>query len=124
MNGKELMIELLEITDIQEDSTVVFSDRAVEIIKELSGMYEQTPIYKENVEKMPDWIKNATAAEVYYHMCDKITKAPTGLHVMMVGPILIPILWQKLQEAEQKLKETEVAAEQGAGEKGLAYATI
>lgn len=124
MNGKELMIELLEITDIQEDGTVVFSDRAKEIIKKLSGMYEETPIYKENAERTPGWIKDATAAEIYYQLCDRITKAPTGLHVMMVGPILVPILWKKIQEAEQQLKETAVAAEQETGEKGLAYATI
>ena len=124
MDGRDLMIELLEITDIQEDSTVVFSDRAKEIIKELSGMYEKTQIYMENAERIPDWIKSATAAEIYYHLCDKITKAPTGLHVMMIGPILIPILWKKIQEAEQMLKETAMAAEQEAGEMGLAYATI
>ena len=120
---RNLMIELLDITDILEDSKVVFSNRAKEIIKELSEKYEETEVHKKYMENVPDWIKDASAAEVYCYMCSSIAKAPTGLHVLMIGPILIPVLWKKIQEAEQKLKEFGMEAGQEAGEMGLAYAT-
>ena len=35
-------------------------------------------------------------------MCDRITQAPTIMHMMSAIEILIPIIWEKLQEEEGK----------------------
>lgn len=98
MSEKDLVIELLEIAEVEEGGKVDFTDRAKEIIKELAEEYKESHIYKQSVSKTPDWIKTATAAEVYIQMCDRIVEAPTIAHMMSIPKILLPILWEKLQE--------------------------
>lgn len=102
MSEKDLCLELLEITEVEEGGKVEFSDRAKEILLDLAAEYKESEIYKQSVKKMPEWIKTATAAEVYIQMCDRITQAPTVMHMMSAIEILIPIIWEKLQEEEGK----------------------
>lgn len=108
MSEKDLVIELLEIAEVKESGKVDFSDRAKEIIKELEAGYRESRIYKKSTTKTPDWIKTATAAEVYIQMCDRITEAPTIMHMMSAPKILLPILWEKLQ-AEDSTQWQELA---------------
>ena len=100
MSEKDLCLELLEITEVEEGGKVDFSDRAKEILFDLAAGYKESEIYKQSVKKMPEWIKTATAAEVYIQMCDRITQAPTVMHMMSAIEILVPIIWEKLQEEE------------------------
>ena len=100
MSEKDLVIELLEIAEVEEGGKVEFSDRAKEIVKQLAAEYKESEIYKRSIKKMPEWIKTATAAEVYIQMCDRITQAPTIMHMMSAIEVLIPILWEKLQAEE------------------------
>lgn len=97
MSEKDLVIELLEIAEVEEGGKVDFTDRAKEIVKRLAAEYKESEIYKQSVKEMPEWIKTATAAEVYIQMCDRITQAPTIMHMMSAIKVLMPILWEKLQ---------------------------
>ena len=111
MSDKDLIIELLEISEESEDGTIDFNNRAKEIIMELAEKYRKTPIYKQVKKKMPEWVDTATAAEIYIQMCDRIIEAPTIIHMINSIKILIPILWKKIQEEEGKVyfyKPTEV----------------
>lgn len=97
MSEKDMIIELLEIAEVAKDGTVEFSDRAKEIIKELSEKYEQTAVYKQAQAEKPDWVKETSAAGIYIQMCDRIINAPSTIHMMIAPKILLPILWEKIQ---------------------------
>ena len=103
MSEKELIIELLGIAEIEEDGTVDFTDRAKEIIMDLSEKYRETHIYRRAREETPEWVDAATAAEVYIQMCERIAEAPTMMHMISVAKILIPIIWKKIQKEEGKV---------------------
>ena len=107
MSEKDLVIELLEIAEVEEGGKVDFTDRAKEIVAELAAEYKESEIYKSNVEKIPEWIKTATAAEVYIQMCDRITQAPTIIHMMSAIKILMPILGEKLQAEDTAGQQAE-----------------
>lgn len=107
MSEKDLCLELLEITEVEEGGKVEFSDRAKEILLDLAAEYKESEIYKQSVKKMPEWIKTATAAEVYIQMCDRIVEAPTIAHMMSAPKILLPILWEKLQAEDTAGQQAE-----------------
>ncbi len=123
MSDKDLIIELLGIAEVAEDGTVDFTDRAKEIIEELAKKYRKTPIYKQAKKETPEWVSTATAAEIYIQMCDRIVNAPTTAHMLIAPKILLPILWEKIQE--EKEKQTAAGQEIGTGtaEGGLQSAT-
>lgn len=122
MSDRDLFVELLGISEVTQGNKVEFTDRAKEIIEELAEKYRETPIYKQAKKKEPEWVKTATAEEIYIQLCDRIIEAPTTLHMLIAPKILLPILHKKIQE-EEKLKETAKAAGGEAGGMGLAYAT-
>lgn len=101
MSDKDMIIELLEITEVSEGNTVQFTDRAKEIIMDLAEKYKETPVYKQSRKEMPEWVKTATEAEIYIQLCDRIVEAPSVIHMMIAPKILLPILWDKIQ-AEQE----------------------
>lgn len=110
MSEKELIIELLGIAEIAEDGTVDFTDRAKEIIMDLSEKYRETQIYRRAVEEPPEWVGIATAAEIYIQMCERIAEAPTIMHMISAAKILIPIIWKKIQEEEGQVYFIKTAA--------------
>lgn len=110
MSEKELIIELLEIADIAEDGTVDFTDRAKEIIMDLSEKYRETYMYKRAKEETPEWVDTATAAAIYIQMCERIAEAPAIMHMISAAKILIPIIWKKIQEEEGKVYFKKTAA--------------
>lgn len=110
MSEKELIIELLGIAEIAEDGTVDFTDRAKEIIMDLSEKYRKTQIYRRAVEETPEWVGTATAAEIYIQMCERIAEAPTIMHMISAAKILIPIIWKKIQEEEGQVYFIKTAA--------------
>ena len=94
---------MLGIAEIEEDGTVDFTDRAKEIIMDLSEKYRETHIYRRAREETPEWVDAATAAEVYIQMCERIAEAPTMMHMISAAKILIPIIWKKIQKEEGKV---------------------
>ena len=123
MSDKDLIIELLGIAEVAEDGTVDFTDRAKEIIEELAKKYRKTPIYKQAKKETPEWVNTATAAEIYIQMCDRIINAPTTAHMLIAPKILLPILWEKIQEEKEKQTEAGQEIDTGTAEGGLQSAT-
>lgn len=123
MSDKDLIIELLEIAEVAEDGTVDFTDRAKEIIEELAKKYRKTPIYKQAKKETPEWVDTATAAEIYIQMCDRIVNAPTTAHMLIAPKILLPILWEKIQEEKGKYTAAGQEIDTGTAEGGLQSAT-
>lgn len=103
MSEKDMIIELLGIAEVVEGNTVKFTDRAKEIIMDLAEKYRETPVYKQSRKETPEWVKTATAAEIYIQLCDRIVEAPSVIHMMIAPKILLPILWQKIQDEEGKV---------------------
>lgn len=103
MSDKDMIIELLGIAEVVEGNTVKFTDRAKEIIMDLAEKYRETPVYKQSRKETPEWVKTATAAEIYIQLCDRIVEAPSVIHMMIAPKILLPILWQKIQDEEGKV---------------------
>lgn len=103
MSDKDMIIELLGIAEVTEGNTVQFTDRAKEIIMDLAEKYKETPVYKQSRKETPEWVKTAMAAEIYIQLCDRIVEAPSVIHMMIAPKILIPILWQKIQDEEGKV---------------------
>ena len=123
MSDKDLIIELLGIAEVAEDGTVDFTDRAKEIIEELAKKYRKTPIYKQAKKETPEWVDTATAAEIYIQMCDRIVNAPTTAHMLIAPKILLPILWEKIQEEKEKYTAAGQEIDTGTAEGGLQSAT-
>ena len=121
MSEKDLVIELLTITEIKESGEVIFTDRSIEIIKELGEKYEKTPLYRKSRAENPNWEGEANAGLLFVYMCEKITEAPSTIHMMITPKLLLPIIWEKLQQ------EAKTAAVQGVdtdtAEGGLQSAT-
>lgn len=101
MSDKDMIIELLGIAEVAEGNTVQFTNRAKEIIMDLAEKYRETLVYKQSRKETPEWVKTATAAEIYIQLCDRIVEAPSVIHMMIAPKILLPILWDKIQ-AEQE----------------------
>lgn len=110
MSEKDMIIELLEITKIEEDSTVVFTERSIEIITELGNKYAQTALYKSERAKNPDWEGDTNAGYLFIYMCDRIVEAPSVIHMMITPKLLLPIILEKLQEERGEVFITKTAA--------------
>lgn len=124
MSEKDMIIELLEITEVKDGGEVVFTDRSLEIIKELGEKYEKTPIYKQARAENPDWEGDSNAGLLYVYMCDRIVEAPTTIHMMIATKLLLPIIWAKLQqEATAKPERADTAAGGEIAQGGLQNAT-
>ena len=98
MSEKDLVIELLTITEIKENGEVVFTDRSIEIIKELGEKYEKTPLYRKSRAEKPDWEGEANAGLLFVYMCERIVEAPSTIIMMITPKLLLPIIWEKLQQ--------------------------
>lgn len=98
MSDKDKIMELLEITEIKKDNSVVFTDRSIEIITELGNKYEQTELYKRERANNPDWEGDSNAGLLFVYMCDRIVEAPSIIHMMIAPKLLLPIILEKLQE--------------------------
>lgn len=101
MSEKDMILELLEVTEVKESGEVVFTDRSIEIITELGNKYAQTQLYKRERANNPDWEGDSNAGLLFVYMCDRIVEAPSVIHMMITPKLLLPIILEKLQ------KETE-----------------
>lgn len=110
MSERDMIIELLEITEIKEGQEVVFTDRSIEIITELGRKYAQTFLYKSERAKNPDWEGDSNAGLLYVYMCDRIVEAPSIIHMMIAPKLLLPIILEKLEKETQTVFIKKTAA--------------
>lgn len=121
---KDKIMELLTVTEIKEGGEVIFTDRSIEILQELGQIYREAPLFKKIRQKHPNLEEEANAGLAYIHMCEGITEAPSAIRVMLTCELMIPLIWEKL---EQELQETAAVASKKAenetAQGGLASAT-
>lgn len=101
----ELMEELIDDVTLPESwceieqNRIDFSDRAKEIIKEVSAFAQQTAFYKDRGEQVRKWrekSENRTASEVYLEILCKTAEAPGAFVAEFVAIGLMPELSRKL----------------------------
>ena len=105
---KDKIMELLTVTEVKEGGEVTFTDRSIEILQELGQKYKETLLFKKSRQDNPDWEGNANAGVLFVHMCERLTEAPSRIHTIMVCKLMIPLIWEKL---EQELQETAAVAD-------------
>lgn len=98
MNINDLICELLEEPVTQEDNSIEFTSRSVELIHEIAEMCNEIPIVQKTKEQTEDYAKELSAEQVYLDMLVKIADAPTAIHMKMSAKMLIPIISRKLKE--------------------------
>lgn len=98
MNINDLICELLEEPVTQEDNSIEFTRRSVELIHEIAEMCNEIPIVQKTKEQAEDYAKELSAEQVYMDMLVKIVDAPTAIHMKMSAKMLIPIISRKLKE--------------------------
>lgn len=120
---KDKIMELLEITEIKDGGEVVFTDRSIEILKDLGQQYKETALFKKSREDNPDWEGDANAGLLYVYMCERITEAPSSIHTMVVCKLMIPLIWEKLEQEINTAAVASKKAENETAQGGLASAT-
>ena len=98
MKIDDLICGLLDEPSVQDDNSVVFTDKALELIHEIAEKCKDIPIVKENQKQMEEYAAGLSAEEIYVDMLIKIAAAPTAIHMRMSARMLIPIIEQKLKE--------------------------
>ena len=93
-----LVPELIEAVK-RDGENLTFTDRAKEIIKEISAYGRETGIWKSSTERREQFWKDsadATPEQVYGYMLDKIVNAPTRIHrdssILLIMPRLDELL--------------------------------
>ena len=100
MKIDDLICDLLDEPSVQDDDSVVFTDRALELIHEIAEKCKDIPIVKENQKQMEEYAAGLSAEEIYVDMLIKIAAAPTAIHMRMSASMLIPIISAKLKRQE------------------------
>ena len=108
MSEKDKIIELLTVTEVEEGGEVTFTDRSIEILQGLGQQYKNTPLFKKSRRDNLDWEGDANAGLLFVYMCERLTEAPSRIHTIMVCKLMIPLIWEKL---EQELQETAAVAD-------------
>ena len=104
MKIDDMICELLDEPSVQDDDSVVFTDRALELIHEIAEKCKDIPVVKENQKQMEQYAIGLSAEEIYVDMLVKIAAAPTAIHMRMSARMLIPIIDQKLKEGNGYVK--------------------
>lgn len=90
-----LMIELLD----ERNTTykpLIFNSRGLEIIKEINDYAVTTAVYKSNLDKA-EKLSDKNAEEIFNWMLNRIVNAPTTLHTYGSVMLLMPLLYERLQ---------------------------
>lgn len=99
--GIDKMIEdLLGMEIVKKDNSVVFSAEARQLIHEIAEKCGTIPIVDETREQAEEYARGLSAEQVYVDMLCKIVEAPTRIHMRVSARLLVPIIDQKLLEAE------------------------
>lgn len=72
----DLICELLNEPIVQNDNSIVFTSRAVELIHMISEKCKDVPIVQKTQEQAEEYAKDLTAEQVYVDMIYKIANAP------------------------------------------------
>lgn len=102
MEIDDMINELLDEPSVKDDNSVVFTDKALELIHEITEKCKSIPIVKETQQKVEDYAKELSAEQIYVDMLNKIVEAPTAIHMRMSARLLIPIISDKLKSRERK----------------------
>ena len=100
MEIDKMVEELLEMDIVKSDNTVTFSNEAKQLIHEIAEKCSAIPIVDETREQAEEYAKGLSAEQVYTDMLYKIVEAPTRIHMRVSARMLIPIIDQKLRNAE------------------------
>lgn len=93
------MIEaLLNEPVVNDDNTITFTSRAIQLIHDTAESCQTIPIVEKTQEQAENYAKDLTAEQVYFDMLCKIVDAPTTLHMKYSARMLIPIIDRKLRE--------------------------
>lgn len=102
MKIDDLIGDLLDEPSVQDDDSVVFTDKALGLIHEIAEKCKDIPVVKENQRQMEEYAAGLSAEEIYVDMLNKIVEAPTKIHMRMLVRLLIPIISDKLKSRERK----------------------
>lgn len=100
MNQK--IMKILETVIINDDGTVDFPEEAKALIHEIAGSCRNSKIYQKNLERIKEYAKDLTAAQVYMDMCIKIGDAPSAFFMLATPRMLIPVIDDKLQQMKTR----------------------
>ena len=98
MKIDDLIYELLEEPVVQEDDSIVFTSRSIELIHKIAEECNTISTVKKTQHKREEYAKGLSAEEIYIDMLIKIVYAPTSIHMRIAPKMLIPIISQKLKE--------------------------
>lgn len=94
-SSSETMIEILKEVKILEDGTVVFSDKARELIHEVAELKRRNAhlirIVEENAAARKMYLKGMTAGDIFKDMCLKIAEAPNSIYASATTILLCDI---------------------------------
>ena len=102
MKIDDLICGLLDEPSVQDDNSVVFTDKALELIHEIAENCKDIPVVKEYQKQMEEYATGLSAEEIYVDMLIKIAAAPTAIHMRMSARMLIPIISDKLKNHEKE----------------------
>lgn len=100
MKIDDMICDLLDEPSVQDDDSVVFTDKALKLIHEIAGKCRDISAVKETQEQREEYAAGLSAEEIYVDMLIKIAAAPTAIHMRMSARLLIPIISAKLKERE------------------------
>lgn len=98
MKIDDLIYELLEEPVVQEDDSIVFTSRSIELIHKIAEECNTIFTVKKTQHEREEYAKGLSVEEIYIDMLIKIVCAPTSIHMRMAPKMLIPIISQKLKE--------------------------
>lgn len=96
----DMIADLLDMDIVKSDNTVVFSNEARQLIHEIAEKCSTIPIVDETRQQAEEYARGLSAEQVYTDMLYKIVEAPTRIHMRVSARMLIPIIDQKLRNAE------------------------
>lgn len=100
MEIDKMIEELLGMDIVKADNTVVFSNKARQLIHEIAEKCSTISIVDETREQAEEYARGLSAEQVYTDMLYKIVEAPTRIHMRVSARMLIPIIDQKLRSVE------------------------
>lgn len=96
----DMIADLLDMDIVKADNKVFFSNEARQLIHEIAEKCSTIPIVDDTREQAEEYARGLSAEQVYTDMLYKIVEAPTRIHMRVSARMLIPIIDQKLRNAE------------------------
>lgn len=98
MEIRDLISKLLDEPVMQEDNSIKFTSRSIELIHKIAEVCNGLPIVQETREQAKKYAEGLSAEQIYEDMLVKIVMAQTVTHMEMLAKILTPIISRKLKE--------------------------